>query len=54
MAWQPYYPPPSKANVEAKHKEWDLFETVIKTHPCNQQYEILGSTVAQRYACVWG
>lgn len=45
---QDYYPNPSKANVEAKHKSWDLEEKVIETFPCDKKYEILGSNVAQR------
>lgn len=47
---QDYYPAPapSKANIEDMHKVWDLFEEVTSTHPCAQEYEILGSTVAQR------
>lgn len=41
---QPYYP--SKANVYTVHKEWDLTEEVKSRHPCDKQYEILGSTVS--------
>jgi hypothetical protein len=58
MCTQDYYPAPypSKANVEALHKAFDLFEDVTSTHPCEEEYEILGSTVAQRcvyvYVCV--
>jgi hypothetical protein len=46
VVYKPYYP--SKANVWAKHMEWDLteIEGTDKTHPCDQQYEILGSTVS--------
>jgi hypothetical protein len=37
----------SKSNLKASHQEWDLLEHVQVTHPCNPQYEILGSTVTQ-------
>lgn len=42
---QSYY---SKANVKADNKEWYLteIESSLKTHPCDKQYEILGSTVS--------
>jgi len=39
----------SKSNLKASHQEWDLLEKVQGRHPCNPQYEILGSTVAE-----WG
>jgi len=37
----------SKSNLKASHQEWDLLERVQGRHPCNPQYEILGSTVTQ-------
>jgi hypothetical protein len=40
------------ANLYAKHKLFHLTEHPDKTHPCAAEYEILGSTVAQR--CVGG
>jgi len=33
--------------IVVKHKEWEWEEKTIKTHPCAEEYEILGSTVAQ-------
>lgn len=34
--------------IVVKHKEWEWEEKVIKTHPCAEEYEIFGSTVAQK------